>query len=116
MTLTGPGNVAVIDVNAQPVDPVVTDNEGLYRFEGLPVLGTGEQYVVTANETYVDGDSQSSGDLTTAGDENLAMNFRLVPTGPFVSVASYTTAEGAENGRHSTGPEAQLLAPILRSA
>lgn len=47
LTLTGPDGLAVTDVSGKPAGPVVTDAEGRYSFDNLPVLAQGQSYTVT---------------------------------------------------------------------
>ena len=50
LTLTGP-NGAVIDNAGNPVGPVLTDADGAYGSDGLPILEPGESYTVTIDPT-----------------------------------------------------------------
>src|SRR5690606_32233638 len=47
LVLTGPDGEPVTDVYGNLVEPTVTDDEGFYTFEGLPVLQDGETYTVS---------------------------------------------------------------------
>ncbi|HLS50028.1 MAG TPA: SdrD B-like domain-containing protein, partial [Actinomycetaceae bacterium] len=47
LVLTGPNGEPVTDVYGNVVEPTVTDREGRYSFDGLPVLAEGESYTVS---------------------------------------------------------------------
>lgn len=109
ITLTGPTGQPVVDTNGQPVDPVATNADGTYLFDSLPLLQSGEHYTVTANEAFVDGTSLMSRELTSAGDQDLDVDFRHLIVGPAIRVWSYTATEGPAEGQHRTFPDRQML-------
>ena len=50
LVLTGPDGQPVTDVDGNPVGPAVTDAEGGYSFDDLPVLKDDESYTVTIDQ------------------------------------------------------------------
>ncbi|WP_261607143.1 SdrD B-like domain-containing protein [Microbacterium memoriense] len=50
LILTGPGGAAVTDVFGEPVVPVRTDSAGIYTFDDLPALPSGQHYTVTIDQ------------------------------------------------------------------
>jgi fimbrial isopeptide formation D2 family protein len=100
LVLTGPDGKPVTDVYGNPVPPTVTDADGKYTFDNLPVLNDGQTYTVTIDQTaskdvlapYVPtiagqgdraGDSStwtaSSQGLTKDGDRDRTLDFGFVP-------------------------------------
>jgi LPXTG-motif cell wall-anchored protein len=51
LVLTGPDGQSVTDVYGNPVKPVVTDKDGKYSFDDLPVLKDGAHYTVSIDKT-----------------------------------------------------------------
>ena len=104
LVLTGPDGKPVTDVHGNPVGPVVTDADGKYSFDDLPVLKPGESYTVTIDQeksadalkdfaptTPGTGDragdsstnSATSEGLTNNGDRDSTLDFGFVrPTSP----------------------------------
>ncbi len=87
------GDVPVKGVDGKPVKPVMTDANGMYKFEKLPALGAGKSYTVKVTNPagYVPtkanvGDSAKdsstgmakSGDLTKNGDKDMTLDFGFV--------------------------------------
>jgi len=50
LVVTGPDGKPVTDVFGNPVAPVVTDADGKYSFDNLPVLTDGESYTVSIDK------------------------------------------------------------------
>jgi len=99
LTLTGPTGEPVTDVSGKPVGPVVTDADGRYSFDRLPLLPAGQHYTVTIDrdaspdalsglEPTVEGagdraiDSSTwraeSSDLTLNGQRDATLDFGFV--------------------------------------
>ena len=116
---------SVTDVWGQPVDPTDTDADGWYGFSDLPVLKTGEKYVVTisnvppqykptipgtnngegANDSSTG--SATSQSLTTDGAEDLTLDFGFALKTP-----GATINKSDENGNDAnTASEAADLGP-----
>ncbi|PJJ65425.1 SdrD B-like domain-containing protein [Compostimonas suwonensis] len=124
LTVTGPDDEPVSDVNEQPVGSVTTDANGAYLFGDLPVLAAGESYTVTIDQDasaealapYIAtiagagddrGDDSSTGSATTSaaltadGQEDLSLDFGFVQ--PRVSVGDYVWADTDRDGVQDAG-------------
>ncbi len=123
LVITGPDDEPVIDVAGNPVDPVTTDADGHYSFDGLPVLPPGESYTVTIDqgasadalapyEPTVEGagddpaaDSSTwtaeSGDLSEDGAADTTLDFGFVE--PVVSIGDYLWIDGDGDGVQDEG-------------
>ncbi|WP_170028602.1 SdrD B-like domain-containing protein [Diaminobutyricimonas aerilata] len=142
LTLTGPDGAAVTDVAGEPVAPVVTDAEGAYVFENLPVLPEGEHYTVsidreasatalfgveptTAGEGDLEGDSSTwtveSGDLPHDGDHDPTLDFGFaaleLPTLPLPEEPQPTvTPAVTPAGTHLASTGAEVALPLGAAA
>lgn len=129
VVLTGPDGASVVDVNGDPVGNATTDN-GLYRFDLLPVLELGESYTVTVPPIELSGSTvlelvsaggvpvpdpttavAVSGDVSTPGASDLTLDFVQVYQTAFVTIDSFTTAEGPDDGDHDFPSNAQIVEP-----
>ncbi|MCB1298708.1 MAG: hypothetical protein KDB08_06975, partial [Microthrixaceae bacterium] len=104
LQLRGPDGLPVTDVDGNPVGNVTTAGGGAYLFENLPILASGQSYTVTivsgvpsgyaptlpneGGDTAVDSSttSESSGDLTTDGAEDLTLDFGFWLPDPEISI------------------------------
>src|SRR5690606_27679947 len=123
LVLTGPDGEPVTDVFGNLVEPTVTDEDGFYTFEGLPVLEEGQSYTVTIDREasaevlapYIPtlegagddpaGDSSTwfagSTGLTEDGDRDPTLDFGFVR--PMVSVGDYVWEDVDRDGVQDEG-------------
>ena len=93
LVLTGPDGGPVTDVHGNPVVPVVTDENGNYNFDDLPVLEDGQSYTVTIDDeasadalaeltptTPGTGDREGDSSTNSASSEGLTENGDRDPT------------------------------------
>lgn len=103
LVITGPDGGPVTDVHGNPVGPVVTDADGTYSFDDLPVLQDGESYTVTIDEdesadalkdltptTAGTGDREGDSSTNSATSEGLTNNGDRDPTLDFGFVRETT--------------------------
>ncbi|WP_183086156.1 SdrD B-like domain-containing protein [Mycetocola tolaasinivorans] len=123
LELVGP-NGSVTNVNGEPVEPTVTDENGWYTFDGLPALPAGQHYTVKimqddegtkkALEPYIPtkeniGDSKTdsstweaeSGDLVNDGEHDETLDFGFVRKS--VSVGDFVWVDFNRDGLQTPG-------------
>lgn len=119
LTIVGPTGDPVIDVHGNEVSSVVTDENGFYLFDELPVLPAGQHYTVQINRDAPATQSAlgnllptqteqgtpatdsstweaTSGDLTEDGDADLTLDFGFVE--PSVSVGDFVWIDQDKDG------------------
>ncbi|NAZ17381.1 hypothetical protein GT020_15105 [Glutamicibacter soli] len=117
LTIVGPDGQPVTDVYGTPVGPVSTDENGMYLFPNLPVLGENESYTVSIDkeaskeplapyvptiETANNRENDSSTDfalsegLTTDGEHDPTLDFGFVL--PKVTVGDYVWVDEDRDG------------------
>src|SRR5204862_338321 len=116
VTLTGPGGLAVNDVNGAPVGPVTTHASGAYAFSLLPTLPAGQRYTVTVSTpagylstlpnvgsaaTDSSSGSATSGDLIVDGASDPTLDFGFVR--PAVSVGDFVWVDSDRDGVQDPG-------------
>ncbi|WP_269937143.1 SdrD B-like domain-containing protein [Arthrobacter sp. HY1533] len=119
LTIAGPDGKPVTDVFGNPVLPTMTDGDGQYTFDNLPVLKDGESYTVSIDREASakplapyhptkpgqgdrEGDSSSwtatSEGLGKDGDRDPSLDFGFVLTPGKVSVGDYVWVDTNRDG------------------
>ncbi|MFJ2618370.1 SdrD B-like domain-containing protein [Glutamicibacter sp. NPDC087344] len=119
LVLTGPNGQPVLDVYDNPVLPTMTDENGYYTFENLPVLEDGQSYTVTIDQEAskiplapyeptieIEGNREhdsstwvaTSEGLTTDDDRDPTLDFGFVLKPQMVSVGDYVWLDSNKDG------------------
>lgn len=130
LTVLGPDGKPAADIWGNTIESVKTNSDGSYLFEHLPVLKDGEKYTVaidrdatikindkfanygptTSNAGGRDVDSDewkaSSEGLTTAGDEDLTLDFGFITPEPVVDIEKFD-----ENGNDADTADESVPLP-----
>ena len=119
LTISRTDNQPVMNVEGKTVTTTTTNDQGLYKFDKLPVLPDGVQYVVTVtpkdgfvptlsnqggnNEKDSDNPKATARVLPNDGDEDLTLDFGFIA--PKVSVGDYVWFDEDKDGIQGDGEE-----------
>lgn len=132
LSIKGPNNANVTDINGNPVTTTTTDSTGHYLFPNLPPLPAGQHYTVfidnnqsgittrqlvptkltvgTDNSIDSSTNSAESKDLPNDGDEDLTLDFGFLGS---VSVGDYVWIDVNNDGLQD-GTDVPIAGAVLR--